>query len=172
MPDPRAGIEQHPTAAGKLTGLDPDTANLVSLLGHGIDTRGLLLAFSLSGRTLGGGRLLRGAGADRGGARIGRVARTRLAAALAGVGAAGPSRPMGRCQVADRRLGNRGRPACGVPDRAQLGRSRGRREGGGSRRAAAPPAGRGQACRGTACGGDRRTVGAPADPDATPGPCP
>ncbi|WP_083752546.1 YibE/F family protein [Saccharothrix sp. ALI-22-I] len=37
------------SAAGKLTGLDPDTANLVSLLGHGIDTRGLLLAGTIIG---------------------------------------------------------------------------------------------------------------------------
>jgi uncharacterized membrane protein len=33
----------------KLTGLDEDTANLVTLLGHGIDTRGLLLAGALIG---------------------------------------------------------------------------------------------------------------------------
>ncbi|MGH3937332.1 MAG: YibE/F family protein [Pseudonocardiaceae bacterium] len=31
-------------AAARLTGLDADTANLVGMLGHGIDTRGLLLA--------------------------------------------------------------------------------------------------------------------------------
>ncbi|WP_433271778.1 YibE/F family protein [Actinosynnema sp. CS-041913] len=36
-------------AFGKLTGLDQDTANLVSLLGHGIDTRGLLLAGTIIG---------------------------------------------------------------------------------------------------------------------------
>jgi uncharacterized membrane protein len=32
------------SVAAKLTGLDEDTANLVGVLGHGIDTRGLLLA--------------------------------------------------------------------------------------------------------------------------------
>ena len=32
------------TAATKLTGLDSDAANLISILGHGIDARGLLLA--------------------------------------------------------------------------------------------------------------------------------
>ncbi|MFJ6673010.1 YibE/F family protein [Actinosynnema sp. NPDC091369] len=37
------------SAFGKLTGLDQDTANLVSLLGHGIDTRGLLLAGTIIG---------------------------------------------------------------------------------------------------------------------------
>ncbi|MEJ2858841.1 MULTISPECIES: YibE/F family protein [unclassified Saccharothrix] len=37
------------TAFGKLTGLDQDTANLVSVLGHGIDTRGLLLAGTIIG---------------------------------------------------------------------------------------------------------------------------
>jgi len=37
------------SAAARLTGLDEDTANLVSLLGHGIDTRGLLLAGALIG---------------------------------------------------------------------------------------------------------------------------
>lgn len=37
------------SAFGKLTGLDQDTANLVSLLGHGIDTRGLLLAGAVIG---------------------------------------------------------------------------------------------------------------------------
>jgi uncharacterized membrane protein len=37
------------SAAAKLTGLDEDTANLVALLGHGIDTRGLLLAGALIG---------------------------------------------------------------------------------------------------------------------------
>jgi uncharacterized membrane protein len=35
--------------ASDLTGLDEDTANLVTLLGHGIDTRGLLLAGALIG---------------------------------------------------------------------------------------------------------------------------
>ncbi|MEO6086502.1 MAG: YibE/F family protein, partial [Umezawaea sp.] len=37
------------SAFSKLTGLDEDTANLVALLGHGIDTRGLLLAGALIG---------------------------------------------------------------------------------------------------------------------------
>ncbi len=37
------------SAFGKLTGLDQDTANLVALLGHGIDARGLLLAGTLIG---------------------------------------------------------------------------------------------------------------------------
>ncbi|NUT92372.1 MAG: YibE/F family protein [Saccharothrix sp.] len=37
------------TAFGKLTGLDQDTANLVAVLGHGIDTRGLLLAGTIIG---------------------------------------------------------------------------------------------------------------------------
>ncbi|WP_367129954.1 YibE/F family protein [Saccharothrix sp. HUAS TT1] len=37
------------SALTKLTGLDQETANLVSLLGHGIDTRGLLLAGALIG---------------------------------------------------------------------------------------------------------------------------
>ncbi|MEV0676203.1 YibE/F family protein [Actinosynnema sp. NPDC050436] len=37
------------SALGRLTGLDEDTANLVSLLGHGIDTRGLLLAGTVIG---------------------------------------------------------------------------------------------------------------------------
>ncbi|MGW4113549.1 YibE/F family protein [Actinosynnema sp. NPDC004786] len=37
------------SAFAKLTGLDQDTANLVSLLGHGIDTRGLLLAGTIIG---------------------------------------------------------------------------------------------------------------------------
>ena len=37
------------SAFAKLTGLDDDTANLVALLGHGIDTRGLLLAGALIG---------------------------------------------------------------------------------------------------------------------------
>ena len=37
------------SALGKLTGLDQDTANLVSLLGHGVDTRGLLLAGTVIG---------------------------------------------------------------------------------------------------------------------------
>ena len=32
------------SAVSRLTGLDEDTANLVASLGHGIDTRGLLLA--------------------------------------------------------------------------------------------------------------------------------
>jgi uncharacterized membrane protein len=37
------------SAFAKLTGLDQETANLVSLLGHGIDTRGLLLAGTIIG---------------------------------------------------------------------------------------------------------------------------
>jgi len=37
------------SAFSKLTGLDDDTANLVAVLGHGIDTRGLLLAGALIG---------------------------------------------------------------------------------------------------------------------------
>jgi uncharacterized membrane protein len=37
------------TAFGKLTGLDADTGNLVALLGHGIDARGLLLAGTIIG---------------------------------------------------------------------------------------------------------------------------
>ncbi|KAA2261936.1 YibE/F family protein [Solihabitans fulvus] len=36
-------------AVSRLTGLDEDTANLVGLLGHGIDTRGLLLAGMMIG---------------------------------------------------------------------------------------------------------------------------
>ncbi|MEU5696322.1 YibE/F family protein [Actinosynnema sp. NPDC020468] len=37
------------SAMAKLTGLDQDTANLVALLGHGVDTRGLLLAGTIIG---------------------------------------------------------------------------------------------------------------------------
>ncbi|MFT7838658.1 YibE/F family protein [Saccharothrix sp. BKS2] len=37
------------SAFSKLTGLDQDSANLVALLGHGIDTRGLLLAGTIIG---------------------------------------------------------------------------------------------------------------------------
>ncbi|WP_245887449.1 YibE/F family protein [Umezawaea tangerina] len=37
------------SAFAKLTGLDEETANVIALLGHGIDTRGLLLAAALIG---------------------------------------------------------------------------------------------------------------------------